>query len=726
METGNESKTQSSVKYWQSQIECAKEAQQEHNDVADDAWQEFLGCTAKGSIKDNKNAARYPIYFSSVKTIQPALYSRTPVPVIEKQFDDVKDELGRLGAVMLERLSKYLMRACPFDRTMYHTRDTYIHSGRATTRVFFEGKVNEDVARTYYERRDVEGQPGFFDEQGNLPEEGAELREDEEGKVYAEKVSESIDYMRAELLPVFHRDILHTPNARTWEEVEWIAFHSMMSKPDVKDRFGEEIAAKVKYSGYDEEREQSKEKKNTQDKYLSVWEVWCKRTQKVYWVTDCYADDFLDEKDDPYEMEGFFPCAPFMLGTVGCDSLYTVADYAQLRPLIAQLHAAADRMRRLFRSIKKRGLADGSVPELQELSNESEGDFLFVNNFKELIGDGGIEKLVKFFPTGELVEAIQTMAQITEVFEQKFNEVLGIPDILRGNSDPRETAAAQQMKGQYASLRFSATQREFQRLVRDSIQMMCDLALRKFPAEKLAEIMGVQLMSPEEQQAFPVVLQMLQNDKERKLRIEIETDSTITMNQQAEVESRNYLAKVLFDGVQGVGAAIEKSPALGAIMAQTVMYVIRGIRDGKQIEGALEPVLQQMIEQAQQPKPQQPDPAIAKAQMDAQMQQQKMQMEMQVQQAKMQLQQAELQIKAATLQVQLQKIAVDSENEQQKTALQAQIAELDAFLETSKIDLEREWLSRDMDERLMTEQRLQVETALKIKEANKPEATSGM
>jgi len=54
--------------------------------------------------------------------------------------------------------------------------------------------------------------------------------------------------------------------------------------------------------------------------------------------------------------------------------------------------------------------------------------------------------------------------------------------------------------------------------------------------------------------------------------------------------------------------------------------------------------------------------------------------------------------------------------------LQGQIAELDAFLESSKIEMEREWLSRDMEERLMTEERLQVETALKVRDASKPEA----
>jgi len=726
METGNEDQQDStktySVAYWLTQLDAAKEAQKEHNDLADEAWKEYLGCDKKGSILENKNAARYPIYYSSVRTIQPALYSRTPVPVIEKRFDDMSDEVARVAAIMQERLAKHLMRACPFDRTMYHTRDNYIHSGRATTRVFFDALVNENKSQKFYERREVEGQAGFFDDEGNLPEEDKELYQDDDGRVYAEMVEESLDEVKAESMPVFHRDLLHTPNARTWEELEWIGFHSMMIKADVEDRFGEEIAQAVSYGAHNDGDEDKEKKTKAGDKYLSVWEVWCKRTKTVYWVTECYKEDFLDTRDDPYELANFFPCAPFMLGIVGVDDLYAAPDYAQLRPLINQLHAAADRMRRLFKSIKKRGLADGSVPELAALMTESEGDFIMVNNFKELIGDGGLDRLVEFFPTDELVSAIQTMAQITEMFEAKFNEVLGIPDILRGNSDPKETAAAQQLKGDYASLRFSSTQREFQRLVRDTIEMMCDLALHKFPTEKLQEIMGFQYMPQQDQAVFPYALELLQNDNERMLRIDIETDSTITTNQNAEIEQRNYLAKVLFQGLEGLGKMSQQNPQLTPIVAQLVMYVIRGVRGGKQIEGALEPLLAQMTQQAMQPPPQQPDPAMAKAQMDGQMQQQKMQMEMQLAQGKMQLQQAELQIKAQQLQVQVQKIMSDSQNDQQKIALQGQIAELDAFLESSKIEMEREWLSRDMEERLMTEERLQVETALKVRDASKPEA----
>lgn len=723
-EEAEERKDRPSAARWLSKIEASQEAQKEHNDLANEAWREYLGVDTNGTVKDNKNQTRYPIYWSSVQTIQPALYSRTPIPVIEKAFNDLRDDLGRLGAIMNERLANYLMSSTPFDRVMYHTRDLFIHAGRTTCRVFFDGAVSEEVVRKKYTKQERDGVLGLVNEEGEAPEEGEELFE-EDGEIYSESVSESIAKAQVELLPVFHDDYLHNANARTSEEVDWMAFRSLLTKEEAEDRFGEEIANRLKYTDTRSEEKNEKQKAYC-EKNVAVWEIWDKTKKQVLWVADCYKDDVLDVKPDPYELQGFFPCAPLMLGTVGHENLYTVPDYAQLRSLILQLHALGSRFRKLVAATKKRGLADGSVDELRGLTSGDDGDFLFVNNFKELIGDGGIEKLVKFFPTGEIVEAIQTLANVSNMFEQKFNEIWGIPDILRGTSDPRETAAAQQLKGSYATLRFSSRQREFQRLVRDSIELMCDLALKKLPQEKLMQIMGYEFMSPEDQALFPQALTLISDDSSRKLRINIETDSTITQNQASEAENRNYLAKSLFEGLKGIGQLSQQAPEYMPVLAQTILYVIRGLRDGKQLEDELETILQAQLQKQQQPQqPPPPDPQIVKAQMEAQLKQQQMQMEAQSMQAKMALQQAELQIKAQSLQVQLQKILADSQNEQQKTALEAQIADIDAFLKTSKLELEKEYLGLDLAERIQTEKRLQIETDLKVKEANKPEVRDG-
>lgn len=734
------------VMKWKGRIEDATNQSKNWWTQTQQSWDEYLAhaygrptgaeIANQGISQDRSN---YAVWWSSIRTVQPALYSRTPDPVVEKVFDDMTDNVARLSSLCLERLSKYNMRCNPYDRVMYATRDMFLHSGRTTVRAVFEASFNKKLEQKRYQQvqsMGADGQPTMMvlDDQGQPFADINSLMQDEEG-YYSEEEVEDVDNYGVKLQPVHFKDLLVDPSARIWEEVNWIAFKAMMTEREVEQRFGEEIASKLSYNetmkDKDDDVSSDREQKIVPEKYAKVWEIWNKRNETVYWYCDEYVDGFLDEKEDPYELLGFFPCPPFMLGTVGPDSMIPVPDYIQLRPLINQLNGMFNRLRLVIRAMRRRGVFDASIPELQDLANfASEAEFIGVKNWKELVGERGLENIVSFFPTVEFASAAQQLSAAIQEFENKFYELYGIPDILRGASDPRETAAAQQLKGQFLSLRFSATQREFQRLNRDVIEIMDDLALQKYPDDKLGQIMGFQFMKPEDQQLFPQVLALLKNDTDRMMRINIETDSTITMNQNAEIEQRNYLADTLFKGLQTLNGMSQENPAFMPLVAQVVLYTVRGLRNGQEIEQTLEKTLAQLEQQAQQPQqPPPPDPGVQKAQIQAQVQTQKMQLDSQLAQAKLMMQQQDLQIKAQALQVQLQKIQAQTQNEQMKLQLDREISQLDAFMQASKLDMEKQYLGLDMEERYMTEQRLQRETDLQevqvMQSASEPAKQNG-
>lgn len=638
------------IQFWISQLEAAKAAKKRWEESSKRAWDEYLGGKAdRLPIRDQDNKtppSRYPIFWSSIKTIQPMLYSQTPKEDIEKVFDDLEDNIARLGSLSLERLSKYLKRMAPFDRVQYATRDDFIMTGKTTNRVCFDSNIKQEPKKKYYVQTQAMGPDGvpmpvWVDSEGTPMPQDAPIGQDETG-VYIEIMEESIDYTKVELLPVNYQDYLHTPNARHWEEIDWIAFKSLMDKDECIDTFGKEQAEKIKYLTYSrqEEKDGSPEEKGSLPiQFACIWEIWNRKKKEVYWMADGYTEDFLTplnyEGGDPYELCGFFPCPPFMLGTTGPDHLYPVPDFVQLEPIILQLHGMAQRLRRLVRAVRRRGVYDESVEELKRLEDETdEAEFLGVANFKELIGDGGLEAIVKYFPVETIVQATEQMAQIIALYEEKFNELYGIPDILRGASDPTETAAAQQLKGHFLSVRASMIQKEFQRLVRDDLELMCDLALKKFPEEKLIQIMGVRRWSPEDQQYWPQVLLLLRDDQERKIRINIETDSTITMNQQAEMAQRNELAQSFFQGLSAVAQVSQNSPEAVPAAFQVLLLAIQGLPKGKEVEQTLRQTAMQMM----QPKEQQPDPAMMKAQADVQANQQKLQAQLQFEEQKMMMQ----------------------------------------------------------------------------------------
>lgn len=631
------------IKFWLAQISAAKESTREYFKASSEAYAEYLGTFREGpeSVKAPATNAltpdvRYPIYWSSVRTIQPAIYSRTPTITVQKTFDDLSDDVARVATLCLERLGKYLMRCCPFDRVMYSARDTFIHTGKATSRVFFDAYIKETTTKKYVTQIEVpvdqDAQPQVDPATGQpLPPQMQQVWVDadskpiqgEDGQVapqvlqdetgfYIESVEESIDSTKSFLHPLSYQDVLHTPNARHQEEIDWIAYKSLMTKEDVAERFGPETADKLHYEQFVTTSDGSERKLILPTAYVVIWEIWDKRAKSVYWYAEAFETEFIDTKPDPYELDGFFPSAPFIFGTLGPDNLYPVPDYIQLRPFINQLHGMASRLKKLVRAARRRGLADASVPELIALANDTDdAEFVMVSAFQQqVVGKGGIENIIKFFPTEEFVAAIAEMVNVIQTYEDKFNELYGIPDILRGVSDPNETAAAQQLKGRFLSLRFSATQREFQRFCRDCIERMCDLALRKFPQDKLEQVCGVSHMDPEDQQVWPQALLILRDDNERKVRIDIETDSTITMNQNADIEQRNYLAKTLFEGLAGVANATSQNPAFASAAGAVLMFVIEGLREGKEIEGRLRPALEQLA-QPQEPKP---DPEMVKLQ----------------------------------------------------------------------------------------------------------------
>jgi hypothetical protein len=535
----------------------------------------------------------------------------------------------------------------------------YIMAEKASVRVIFEADISEQRTRTDYQQvmSPIEGPDGqmmsgaqYIGDNGQ-PYSG-EVLQDEQGH-YSETVDESIDYLKCESEPLNYRDYRHTANARHQGEIDFISFDTLLTRTECEEVFADD-AAKLTYGpvGNPKEKDGRKEVKGLPTHYATITEIWDKKKRRVLYLSNGY-NQFLKHVNnpdgtDPYKLKDFFPCAPFIIGTQGPDDMFPTAAYVQLEDLIRQVHGAFDRIRRLITALKKSGVYDASKSELAELNNlTSEGQFIGITDLDTLLGPGGtLEKLILFFPTDKIAQGVTELKTVMMEFKNEVYDLWGIPDIYRGISDPNETLGAQQMKGKHMSVRFSWLQRQVQQLARDTIEIMVDLYLGKCPDFKLAQIMGVQYMTPEEQQLFPQALALLKNDGERCIRLEIETDSTITQNLNADIEQKNYLAKTVFEGI---GALQNVPPPLMPVAAKAVQLGVQALQQGKQVEEEMGEALEQMAQQAAQPQPPPPDPAMIKAQaeiqaaqnkaqLDAQLEQQKLQSSMQIEQMKAQSQ----------------------------------------------------------------------------------------
>jgi hypothetical protein len=92
-------------------------------------------------------------------------------------------------------------------------------------------------------------------------------------------------------------------------------------------------------------------------------------------------------------------------------------------------------------------------------------------NWAKFSEKGGLDGSVQYLPIKEIAETLIALYEAREKSKQDLYEITGIADIIRGNSEPNETATAQQLKGQFAVLRISKAQNEVQKWVRGGMRI---------------------------------------------------------------------------------------------------------------------------------------------------------------------------------------------------------------------------------------------------------------
>lgn len=664
-----------SVYYWSNQVKRAEQESGDWHKQAKDAYQEYAHSKAKDvefkwrSITNE----RLPYFWSNIQTLQPALYSRTPVTVIKRRFNDA-DPVGKVASQVLERLGRYLVDTQRFDRTMERLRDDYLIAGLGTLRAYYE-IVSATPERVY------------LSEGVEVPE-GTEILEDEAGS-YIVQPGEDEEKICLKWVP--YKDVLWSPGARTWDDVEWVALRHFMDKAQFSERFGEKKRLLIPFCYSSKQIEKVDEK--TEGEFCQVIEIWNKKDRKIRWYCPDYAVEFLDTQDDIYELREFFPVAEPVLSTISDNSLCPVPDYIQYRTCLETINYLANRQKRLIRALRARGVYDATQEAIQRLVTEtSDADLVPVDNLMALLDKGGLENSIRFVDTGPIATALLQTYEAMEQQKQVVYEITGLSDIVRGVSNPGETATAQQLKGNFASIRLQARQREIQRIARDGIELMCDLALSKLSDRAVWEMAGVAFLPPDEQELFGPALQLLRSDKFRTFRIEIETDSTVALDSDIDKQMRMELLGNVGQFFQQAVAISQAAPQLLPGMADVILHALRGFRQSSAIETSVETSMEQFrqaVEQAlAQPQEPPPDPKMIEVQVKQQIEQ----MRMQVDQAKLQIEQAKLQLEQqiaeAKMQVEQQKLAQDLQVEQMKAQAEVMKVEKQAEIEAFKLQIE--------------------------------------
>jgi hypothetical protein len=617
--------------------------------------------------KDAEQAdARFNILWSNVQTLKPAIYAKPPNPEISRRFDD-KNDAGRVASIILERVLDFEIKEYPdFHDTLSCVVDDRLLPGRGVAWLRYEPKIEafEPSITNYAEIGEEEYSP-----ERTLGEENG-LAQPE---VYEQVVSETtpVDY-------VYWQDFAHLP-ARTWDEVTWVARRVYMTLDEGTDRFGD-IFEKVPLTNTSNRKDGDKETTKA-DKKAEIWEIWSKAEKCVYWIADSY-DVILDHREDPLELSNFFPCPKPYFSTTTTGTLIPVADFLLYQDQADEIDELTGRIKHLTKALKVMGIYAADEPSIERLMKEgNDGVLVPVKNWAAFMEKGGLQNAVQFMPLGDVASALQQLYQARESCKQIIYETTGLSDIMRGASVASETATAQQIKSQFASLRLGNMKDGLYRFAREILRMKSEIICSKYQPQTLVEVSGI--MNTPDAQFVEQAIQMLKNEPARVFNIDIETDTLVELDKQTEKQNRmEFLTAVSGFIKDGIGAAKE-DPAMLPLVGQLLLYGVRGFKAGRELEGVLEQFVTQTSQKAQQP--QGPTKDEQRTQAEAQIAQMKMQAQQQSEQATMQLEQvklqAENQIEQAKLQLEQSKIQAESQLEQQKMQFEMQSKQLEAQTE---------------------------------------------
>lgn len=635
------------------------------------------------SSNQSPTRVMFNVLWSNVQILKPALCSRIPKIYAERRFKD-SDPIGRLASLCLERATTYAINIQQ-DRAYYAVK-------AAVEDRLLPGRGN------VWLRYDAQ-----FDDTKML-------------SIGTEKVT--ID-------PLFWKDYFES-NARNPYEVRWRARRSYMTREQLVKRFGE-IGKLVQFNT-------DKKKNKSQDeedfiKQAEVFEIWDETSKSVIWIAEGYKKGPLDYKQDILKLNDFWPCPMPLTATVTTDSTYPTPDYIIYERLADELDSITKRLSALVECVRLIGVAAARFhKKFKNIMRMNDGELFPIDGWAEFMEKGGLRSVIDWLPFDQVVAAIPVLQGQQQALLAQIFEVTGIPDIARGNTDPNETAAAQQRKSHWTVVKIVDKQQDVQRFWREIISKIAQIIFEPglFSDETLALMCGVQQMTQEEQASWPQALGLLRDDRLRTFRIDIETDSTIANDEDEDKASRMELLQAISQIVSNIQNVSAFRPELMTPIIDTAMFAVRGFRTARSLEGTWDKALTQIEENDKQakmqpPPPPPPDPNMLRAQADMQ----RVQMEGQNQQFEQWLKSQELQLKYQAennkFQIDSQKLGIDGS----KVMSDAQIGQMEQdlkkfeqqfkqFVDTKTLELEQYRVVVSEKEKVLEEARLQGEQELEI------------
>lgn len=565
-------------------------------------------------------ARKVNIFYSNVNTIKESLFNSLPKPDVSRmQKGDFEDDVSRVAALILQRALHYEVQCAEnFKEAVEYAILDRLVPGTGQVWVRFEQPEQVFIDVLYWE------------------------------------------------------DFLYGP-ARNWDLVPWVARRHELTKEEFIASYGEEAFSQASMVKNDNN---TTPKEITDNKYCA-YEVWDKKTKTVLHIVKG-AERPVKEAPDPYGLPGFFPCPKPLIANPATSAFLAITDYHLAQDQYNELDILYARMSLITKAVKVAGSYDAAEPALGRMLDGSENKLIPVDNWAMYAEKGGAKGMIDWYPIEQIVTVYQGLQQQYEFVKTTLYEVTGMSDIMRGASNQYETASAQKIKAQFASVRMNGYQRNVSHFVRDIMNIMACLMTKLYSDQKFQAICGG--FTEADQQLLAPAMQVLRDQTMKMYKIDVEADSLTQSDWALEKESRMELTGYISQFLQAAVPAIQQTPEIAPLLLGMLKFTVAGFKGAAELEGMIDQQLAAILAKAQEPAP---EPPPSPEEMKAQAEQQKMQMDAQIKQS-----QAEMQEQ------------IKRQESQQKMALEEQQARADMAVKEMEMNHKRELFQ--MEERMMT------------------------
>lgn len=542
---------------WVARIEAAKKALKSFEADCETVIT-ALRTKPEGTKTDRK---RFNIAWANWEILRQATYTRPPVCVVASRHKS-DNPVVRTVAEAIQRTVNVNNDLVGVHDALKNVRDAYLKFGRGTAWVRYEASV---------------GQDGIPTDERVIPE-----------------------YVARE-------DFLHGPG-KVWAEVDWVARRVYMTKPAFAARFGEEKCALVSFG---EKDSSEKGTKPADGATCEVWEIWCKSSNGVYWLSES-AKEPIETGEPHLKLSGFFPCPPPVFGTLRENCLVPIPDLVYYESQVQEINKLTVRINALQDALKVRGFyaggasSDGSKAiESAILSSDDRAILVPVPGWAAAAEKPNLG--IVWLPIDVVATVIKMCIEVRRQLIDDVYQVTGISDILRGDSEASETATAQNIKAQWGSLRVRDKQGAIAVFAADICRIAAEIVAEVFQPGTIMRMAEI----PLDEQSVA----LMRDDRMRSFSIDVETDSTIAVDEDADKARRIEFVTAVGGFLAQMAPLVAQAPMLAPLVGEMLKFAVKGFRVGRELEQVIEQTMAAIVQQAQQPpSPPPPDP---KAEVDA-------------------------------------------------------------------------------------------------------------